>query len=75
VQMPQQSCQTENCVWAPNEWPAENLNKCCHAALAAASPSEHLANLFATASPSEHQTSMTTFAFSKAAFQVHSTWF
>jgi len=49
VQMPQQSCQTENCVWAPNEWPAENLNKCCHAALAAASPSELQARMTASA--------------------------
>jgi glycerate-2-kinase len=58
-----------------NECPAEIFNKCCHAALAAASPSEQLANQLATASPSEQQASMTAIAFSKAAVHVHTAWF
>jgi hypothetical protein len=74
VQMPQQSCQTENCFWAPNERPAEILNKCCHAVLAADSPSEQLANQLATASPSEQLASMTANAFSKAAIHVQTAW-
>jgi hypothetical protein len=63
---------TEKLCLGQNECPAEIFNKCCHAALAAASPSEQLANQLATASPSEQQASMTAIAFSKAAVQVHS---